>query len=42
LESGKRKRKASEDIFDTEIQEASSLAQLGRKKSKKAVKKVVV
>jgi hypothetical protein len=42
LESSKRKRKDSEDIFDAEIQAASSLAQLSRKKSKKAMKKVVV
>jgi hypothetical protein len=41
LESSKRKRKASEDIFDAEIQAASSLAKLGRKKSKKSLKKVV-
>jgi hypothetical protein len=41
LESSKRKRKASEGVSDAEIQAASSLAQLGRKKSKKAVKKVV-
>jgi hypothetical protein len=32
LESSKRKRKDSEDIFDAEIQAASSLAQLSRKK----------
>jgi hypothetical protein len=39
LESSKRKRKASEDVSDAEIQAASSLAQLGQKK---AVNKVVV
>jgi hypothetical protein len=32
LESSKRKRKASKDISDVEIQAASSLAQLGKKK----------
>jgi hypothetical protein len=42
LESRKRKHKASEGIFDAEIQAASSLAQLGQKKAKKAVKKIVV
>jgi hypothetical protein len=41
LESSKRKRKASEVTSNAEIQAASSLAQLGWKKSKKAVKKVV-
>jgi hypothetical protein len=40
LESSKRKRKASEYISDDEIQAASSLAKLGRKKSKKSMKKV--
>jgi hypothetical protein len=42
LESSKRKRKASEDVSDAEIQAASSLAKLDNKRSKKAVKKVVV
>jgi hypothetical protein len=42
LESSKRKRKASEDVFDAEIQVASSLAQLGQKKAKKVVRKIVV
>jgi hypothetical protein len=42
LESNKRKHKASEDIYDAEVQVASSLAQLGQKKAKKAVKKIVV
>jgi hypothetical protein len=42
LESSKRKRKASKDIFDAEVQTASSLAQLGQKKAKKAVKKIAV
>jgi hypothetical protein len=41
LESSKRKRKSSEQVSDAELQAASSLAQMGRKKSKKAVKKVV-
>jgi hypothetical protein len=40
LESSKRKRKTSERISDVEIQAASSLAQMSRKKLKKAVKKV--
>jgi uncharacterized protein YktA (UPF0223 family) len=42
LESGKRKRKLSEAISDAELQEASSLTRLSRKKIKKAVKKVAV
>jgi hypothetical protein len=42
LESSKRKRKAYEDVFDAEVQAASSLAQLGQKKTKKVVKKIVV
>jgi hypothetical protein len=42
LESSKRKRKASEDVSDAEIQAASSLAQQGQKKAKKVVKKIVV
>jgi hypothetical protein len=41
LESSKRKRKSSEQVLDAELQAASSLAQMSRKKSKKAVKKVV-
>jgi hypothetical protein len=40
LESSKRKRKTSEQISDVELQAASSLAQMSRKKLKKAVKKV--
>jgi hypothetical protein len=42
LESRKWKRKSSEVVSDTEIQVASSLAQLSRKKTKKAVKKIVI
>jgi hypothetical protein len=42
LESSKQKRKTSEAISDVEIQAASGLAQLGRKKIKTTVKKVVV
>jgi hypothetical protein len=38
----KRKRKSSEVFSDVKLQAASSLAQLSRKKIKKAVKKVVV
>jgi hypothetical protein len=41
LESSKRKRKTSEQVSDAELQAASSLAQMSRKKAKKAVKKVV-
>jgi hypothetical protein len=41
LGSSKRKRKSSEQVSDAELQAASSLAQMSRKKSKKAVKKVV-
>jgi uncharacterized protein YktA (UPF0223 family) len=41
LESSKRKRKASEDIFYAEVQAASSIAQLGPKKAKKVVRKIV-
>jgi hypothetical protein len=41
LESLKRKRKSSEQISDAELQAASSLAHTSRKKSKKAVRKVV-
>jgi hypothetical protein len=36
----KRKRKISERISDVELQAASGLAQMSRKKLKKAVKKV--
>jgi hypothetical protein len=42
LESSKRKRKSSEVVSDVELQAASSLAQLCRKKTKKAVKKIVI
>jgi hypothetical protein len=42
LESSKRKRKLSEVVSDVELQAASSLAPLSRKKIKKAVKNVVV
>jgi hypothetical protein len=41
LESTKRKRRTSEQISDAELQAASGLAQMSRKKSKKAVKKVI-
>jgi hypothetical protein len=41
LESSKRKRKSSEPVSDAKLQEASSLAQMKQKKSKKAVKKIV-
>jgi hypothetical protein len=41
LESTKCKRGTSEQISDAELQAASGLAQMSRKKSKKAVKKVV-
>jgi hypothetical protein len=41
LESSKRKRKTSEQISNAELQAASGLAQMSRKKSKKAVRKVV-
>jgi hypothetical protein len=41
LESSKRKCKSSEQLSDAELQAASSLARMTRKKSKKAVKKVV-
>jgi hypothetical protein len=40
LESSKRKRKTSERTSEVELQAASGLAQLSRKKLKKAVKKV--
>jgi hypothetical protein len=42
LESSKRMRKSSEAISDVKLQAASSLAQLGKKKIKTTVKKVVV
>jgi hypothetical protein len=41
LESTKRKRKSSEHVSDVEIQAASSLTQMSRKKAKKAVKKII-
>jgi hypothetical protein len=41
LESSKCKRKSSEHVSDAELQAASSLAQMSRKKSKKVVKKVL-
>jgi hypothetical protein len=41
LESSKRKRRSSEQVSDAELQAVSSLAQMSRKKAKKAVKKVV-
>jgi hypothetical protein len=41
LESTKRKSGTSEQISDVKLQEASNLAQLSRKKAKKAIKKVV-
>jgi hypothetical protein len=40
-ESSKRKRKSSKQVSDAELQAASSLAQMSRKKSKKVVKKIV-
>jgi hypothetical protein len=40
LESSKRKRKTSERTSDVELQAASGLAQMSRKRLKKAVKKV--
>jgi hypothetical protein len=42
LESSKRKRKLSKVVSDTEMQATSSLAQLSRKKTKKAVKKITI
>jgi hypothetical protein len=42
LESSKQKRKSSEVISDVELKVASSLAQLGKKKIKTAMKKVDV
>jgi tRNA uridine 5-carbamoylmethylation protein Kti12 len=41
LDSSKWKRRTSEQILDIELQAASGLAQMSRKKAKKAVKKVV-
>jgi hypothetical protein len=41
LESTKLKRKSSEHVSDVEPQVASSLAQMSRKKAKKAVKKII-
>jgi hypothetical protein len=41
LEFSKRKRKTSKNVSDTEIHVASSLAQLGQKKIKAVVKKIV-
>jgi hypothetical protein len=41
LQSSKRKRRTSEQISDIELHAASGLAQMSRKKAKKAVKKVV-
>jgi hypothetical protein len=40
LESTKRKRKSSENVSDVELQTATSLAQMIRKKAKKVVKKI--
>jgi hypothetical protein len=40
LESSKRKRNTSERVSDVELQAASGLAQMSRKKLKKAVKKI--
>jgi hypothetical protein len=42
LESSKRKQKSSEVVSDIKLQAASSLAQLSRKKTKKAVKKIAI
>jgi hypothetical protein len=41
LESSKRKRESSEQVSDAKLQAASSLAQMSRKKAKKAVKNIV-
>jgi hypothetical protein len=41
FESTKRKRQTSEQISDIELQAASGLAQMSRKKANKAVKKKV-
>jgi hypothetical protein len=42
FESSKRKRKSSEFVSDVELQTASRLAQLSRKKNKKAIKKIAI
>jgi hypothetical protein len=42
LESSKWKRISSEHVSDTELEAASDLAQMSRKKSKKSIKKIVV
>jgi hypothetical protein len=42
LESTKRKRESSENVSDAELQAATSLAHMSRKKAKKVVKKIVV
>jgi hypothetical protein len=42
LESTKRKRKSSEHVSDVELQVTTSLAQMSRKKTKKAVKKLLL
>jgi hypothetical protein len=42
LGSSKRRRKSSEIISDAEIQKASSLTKLSRKKTKKVVKKIAI
>jgi DNA-directed RNA polymerase subunit N (RpoN/RPB10) len=42
LESSKRKRKSFDTVSYVELQVASSLAQLSRKKTKKAVKKIAI
>jgi hypothetical protein len=41
LESTKQKCKSSEHVSDVELQATSSLAQMSRKKAKKAVKKII-
>jgi hypothetical protein len=41
LESTKQKRNSSENVSDAELQAATSLAQMSRKKAKKVVKKIV-
>jgi ribosomal protein L14E/L6E/L27E len=41
LESTKHKRNSSENVSDAELQAATSLAQMSRKKAKKVVKKIV-
>jgi hypothetical protein len=42
LESSKRKRRSSKAVSDAELQAASGLAGLSRKKIKKAVRKVAI